>query len=122
MKVKNNTNKPIGIGTLNLLPGKTEILPAPYENHPLVKMLAAKRYDDEHKFITLIADKKAAKAPEGDNGGAEDYTLEKLGKMKREELEAIATELGVATEGLTNKTMLAEAIIAAKGAETGSEE
>ena len=64
MKVKNNTNKPIGIGVLNLLPGQTETLPAPYEKHPVVKMLAAKKYDDEHTFITLIAEKKSAKAEE----------------------------------------------------------
>lgn len=64
MKVKNNTNKPIGIGVLNLLPGQTETLPAPYENHPVVKMLATKKYDEEHTFITLIADKKATKVEE----------------------------------------------------------
>ena len=64
MKVKNNTNKPIGIGTLNLLPGQTEILPAPYENHPIVKMYAAKKFNEDHTYITLIADKKAAKAKE----------------------------------------------------------
>ena len=61
MKVKNNTNKPIGIGVLNLLPGQTETLPAPYEKHPVVKMLATKKYDEEHTFITLI-EEKATKA------------------------------------------------------------
>ena len=54
MKVKNNTNKPIGIGVLNLLPGQTETLPAPYENHPVVKMLATKKYDEEHQVIWIL--------------------------------------------------------------------
>lgn len=86
MKVKNNTNKPIGIGTLNLLPGKTEVLPAPYENHPVVEMYAAKKYDEEHTYITLIADKKSAKkeATEEVTAPAEETTEEvKATKGKR---------------------------------------
>ena len=97
MKVKNNTNKPIGIGTLNLLPGQTDILPAPYENHPVVKMLAAKKYDEEHTFITLIADKKAAK------------------KEATEEVTAPAEEATEEVKATKGKRT-------AKGADTGSEE
>ena len=67
MKIKNNTNKPIGIGVMNLLPGTTEVLPVAYENHPVVKMLATKKYDEEHTFVTLIAE-KAPKAGKGAKG------------------------------------------------------
>lgn len=75
MKVKNNTNKPIGIGVLNLLPGQTETLPAPYEKHPVVQMLSKKKYDEDHTFISLIEDKApakgAAKSPKKESAKAE---------------------------------------------------
>ena len=64
MKVKNNTNKPIGIGILNLLPGATEELPKAYEKHPIVTMLATKKYDEEHTFITLTDEKELTEATE----------------------------------------------------------
>lgn len=106
MKVKNNTNKPIGIGVLNLLPGKTETLPAPYENHPVVKMLSTKKFDDDHTFITLIKDKKSAKASTED--------------VAEETTEATAEEVtGEATgEKKTGKAKPKRS----NGAETGSEE
>ena len=125
MKVKNNTNKPIGIGVLNLLPGQIETLPAPYENHPVVKMLATKKYDDEHTFLTLIKEdaKEGAKQSAGtDTQDDGKYTVKQLENMKREELDAVAAEFGIDGKGFSNKTMLAEAIVVAQGAETGSKE
>ena len=97
MKVKNNTNKPIGIGVLNLLPGQTEVLPAPYENHPVVNMLATKKFDEEHTFITVIKDKKSAKASTEEV--VETTAEEETGKKKTGKAKANST-----------------------GAETGSEE
>ena len=135
MKVKNNTNKPIGIGVLNLLPGQTETLPAPYENHPVVKMLATKKYDKEHTFITLINEKAvaqtAAPAQGADNGNSEDnnngsednktYSLSALKRLGKAKLEEMAKEAGIVVEDPTNEK-LAEALFAAQGADNGSDE
>lgn len=129
MKVKNNTNKPIGIGVLNLLPGQTETLPAPYKQHPIVKMLATKKYDAEHTFITLTeeeSDKDDATptggngtvAPAGDTGT---YSLSALKRLRKAELEVMAEKAGIVIEDAT-VDKLAEALFAAQGAETGSEE
>lgn len=128
MKVKNNTNKPIGIGVLNLLPGKTETLPAPYKNHPVVKMLASKKYDEDHTFVTLIAEESdeedatptsdSAVDSESDKGTLSLSALKRLGKAKLEEM---AKEAGIVIENPTIDK-LAEALFAAQGADTGSEE
>lgn len=130
MKVKNNTNKPIGIGVLNLLPGQTETLPAPYENHPVVKMLATKKYDEEHTFISLIkekSDKKATSVDDGkantdDNaGGSEKLSLSALKRLGKAKLEEMAKEAGIEIEDPT-VDKLADALFAAQGADNGSEE
>lgn len=61
MIIKNNTNKPIRVGILSLLPGQTAQLPKPYEHYPVVEMLSAKKYDADHTFVTITAE-KAGKA------------------------------------------------------------
>ena len=129
MKVKNNTNKPIGIGVLNLLPGKTETLPAPYKNHPVVKMLAAKKYDDEHTFITLIKESKedeedatpTGKSTVDTTSDKRTLSLSALKRLGKEKLEEMAKEAGIEVEEPT-VDKLANALYAAQGADTGSEE
>lgn len=134
MKVKNNTNKPIGIGVLNLLPGKTETLPAPYKQHPIVRMLATKKYDEEHTFITLTEEESDKEDATPTSNGSVDSTsntgtlsvsaLKRLGKAKLEEM---AKEAGIEVENPT-VDKLAEAIYAAQeqkpeqGADNGSDE
>ena len=76
-KIKNNTNKPIGIGILNLMPGATDTLPQAYEKHPVVQMLATKKYDDEHTFITLTEEKEVKEPVK-----ATEKTTAKAGKSK----------------------------------------
>lgn len=129
MKVKNNTNKPIGIGVLNLLPGQTETLPAPYKNHPIVKMLATKKYDEEHTFITLIKESKEDEKDATPTGNSKVDTtsdrntlsLSALKRLGKEKLEEMAKEAGIEVEEPT-VGKLAEALFAAQGAENGSEE
>ena len=130
MRVKNNTNKPIGIGVLNLLPGQTETLPVPYENHPVVKMLATKKYDADHTFITLIKEKSDKAATSGDDGkanaddnasGSEKLSLSALKRLGKAKLEEMAKEAGIEIEEPTIEK-LAEALYAAQGADNGSEE
>lgn len=101
MKVKNNSNNLIQIGILNLLPGQTAILPVPYENHPIVKMLAVKRY------ITLVKDAKDGKKP---------YTISQMKRFSRQELEEIAIEFGITTDAVS-KNKLVEAIFVAQETE-----
>lgn len=61
MKITNTSGKIIGIGTLTLLPGATELLPKEFEENPVILGFAEKKLVKLAGSVDLEA-KAAAKA------------------------------------------------------------
>ncbi|MDR2359670.1 MAG: hypothetical protein LBD85_00085 [Oscillospiraceae bacterium] len=121
MKVKNLTTKPIGFGTLVLLPDQTAELPADFgKDHPTTKYYISRKWlsvlsaSASAKVNPTVAPKDTGK--QGDD--ADEAASEKsLSKMLLDELKAVAVELGIVYDDNVTRKVLIEAINAAKETE-----
>lgn len=103
MKVKNVSNKIIGIGELTLLPGNTEEVPVDYEHNPALKIyeeinmieLTGKPYVEKTQDELLNEEKakKEKEAQEADKLRQE--RLASLSSISDGDLFKLAKELGI---------------------------
>lgn len=101
MKIKNISNKIIGIGGMSVLPGETQTVPAAYESSPVLEVyvkakmaeITEKNKPERRKTET---DKKSGTDAEAD--AAENLRkarLASLNGISEEELGRLANELGI---------------------------
>ncbi len=98
MKVKNTSGKIINFGPLTLLPGETDTLPKEFENNPVVDAFV------ETDTIVLI--KNAPVVDESDKAGVP----ENLSDMKKDELLALCSKLGIEADEAETKAVIIEKI------------
>ena len=111
MKVKNNYTSHLGFGATRIVPGETAPLPEGYDNnHPVVA------YYISRKWLKVVGDEKGDSEADGnddnDDGetnndidglGDEVPQIKPISRMNRDELLALAGEMGLEfTNGDTN--------------------
>lgn len=104
MKLKNRSNKIIGIGNVTVLPGETQEIPAAYETSPVLEVYKKAGFaeisgEPEQKQKTdeeITAEKEAAEKKAADDAEKLRQTrLAALEGISDEELGRMANELGI---------------------------
>ncbi len=121
-KITNKTDRPLGLGTLILLPEQTVDVPDEYKNNPTIDLLVEsgeligveetntpQMKQDDIKPIPLVAPNK----PTQEEIEAQ---IAKIKKMKRTELDEFAKQIGVSIDEHDNiETLSIKLIEALKG-------
>lgn len=117
-KLTNKTDRPIGLGTLILLPEQTVDVPDEYKENPTIDLLVAR---GELTGVEETNDQQAKQEeiepiPLVDPNKPTQEEIAKIKKMKRAELDEFAKQIGVTIDEHDNvETLSAKLIEAVKG-------
>ena len=104
MKIKNLSNKIIGVGDITVLPGKTETVPVGYETNPVLavyKKCGIAEISGKPSASEKSAEQKAAEKAEAEAKAAEEAEnlrnarLASLEGASEEDVARLANELGI---------------------------
>jgi hypothetical protein len=108
MKIKNCTTKAIGFGGVTIMPEMTGDTPKGYEKgHPVVDYYLSRKWIKE-----VGASKDDGKPATGTTGGTE----KPLDRMNKDELTALAAEMGVEVAEADTRQQILDKVKAAKKA------
>ena len=104
MKIKNLSNKVIGLGDVTVLPGETETIPVEFEKNPILEVYKNKKLAEitgKASTPAKTAEQIAAEKAEAEKKAAEEAEnlrkarLAALEGISDEDLGKMATELGI---------------------------